>query len=78
MLELTKTTGLPTVIAANKADLKGALSPAEIRAIMKLPTEYPVIPVAAENYKEAKPGEPCKLKREDVGKVLKKLLERVV
>lgn len=78
MLDLTKTTGLPTVIAANKADMKGALSVEQIRSRMNLPKEYPILPVSAENYKEAKPGEPCRLKKDDIANVLKKLLEKVV
>jgi small GTP-binding protein len=78
MLELTKTAGLPVVIAANKSNLKGALSIAQIRKKMNLPAEYPILPVVADNLKSVKEGEPCKLKKEGLRTIMKKLLERVV
>lgn len=78
MLEKTKTAGLPTVVVANKANLKGALQIKEIREKMKLPNDTPIIPVVAENLKSVKKKEPCKLKREDVNKVLEKMFEVVV
>jgi hypothetical protein len=50
MLEETRTFGLPLVLAANKQDLEGALSPEEIRKRMELPESVPVVPtVATEN-----------------------------
>ncbi|MCH8331048.1 MAG: GTP-binding protein, partial [Bacteroidetes bacterium] len=48
MLHLTHAENLPAVLAANKADLKGALKPGEIREKMKLPKEIPIVPVVAE------------------------------
>lgn len=51
MLELTKTFGLPLVVAANKQDLSGALSPEKIRAQMAFPPEIPIIPVVATQKK---------------------------
>ncbi len=78
MLELTKTEGLPSVIAANKSNLKDALKPKEIRKKMKLPKKIPIIPIVAENLKKAKKGKPCKLKQEDIDKTLSKLFEMVV
>jgi hypothetical protein len=78
MLELTKTEGLPTIIAANKADLKGALKLDELRKKMKLPDDIPIIPVIAANLKKVKKGEPCELNKKDIEKILNKLFEVVV
>jgi len=78
MLELTKTSGLPSVIAANKSNLKGALNPEEIKKKMKLSDEIPIISVVAEDLKKVKPEQPCKLKQEDIENVLSKLFEAVV
>jgi small GTP-binding protein len=78
MLELTKTSGLPSVIAANKADMKGALKPNEIRKKMNLPDDIPIIPVVADNLKKVKENEPCKLRQKDIESILSKLFEMVV
>ncbi len=78
MLELTKTEGLPAVIAANKSDMEGALKPADISKKMKLSENIPVIPVAAEDISKVKKNTPCKLKQGDIDKVLSKLFDRVV
>ena len=78
MLEKTKTEGLPSVIAANKADLKGALKPAEIRRKMKIPKEIPIIPVVADNLKKVRKNYPCKLRQKDIENILSKLFEMVV
>jgi hypothetical protein len=78
MMEKTKTKNLPYVIAANKSDLKGALGPEQIREKMNLPKDTQIIPVAAEDLNSIQAGEPCKLKKEDVNKVLGKLFEVVV
>jgi hypothetical protein len=51
MLEITKTYGLPYVIVANKQDLKGALSPAEIREAMKVGKDVQIIPCVATEKK---------------------------
>ncbi|MCK4589864.1 MAG: GTP-binding protein [Nanoarchaeota archaeon] len=78
MLELTKTTGLPSIIVANKANLKGALKPAEIRSKMKLSKEIPIIPLVAQNLNLVKDGKPCQLKEQDIQKVLEKLFKMVI
>ncbi len=78
MVEKTKTTGLPSIIVANKANLQGALSIKEIEKKMKLPREIAVIPVVAADLKKVSKGKPCKLKQKDVNKVLGKLFEEVV
>lgn len=78
MLEMTKTQGLPSVIAANKANLKGALKPSEIRKKMKLPKEIPIVSVVADDLKQVKENQPCKLRQKDVEAILSKLFERVV
>jgi len=78
MLELTKTEGLPSVVAANKSDLKGALTPDEIRKRMKLPNDIQIVPIVADDLKQVKDGEPCKLRQKDIESVLSKLFEMVV
>ena len=78
MLEITKTEGLPSIIAANKSDLKGALKPAEIRKKMKIPEEIPIVPVIADDLKKVKENHPCKLRQKDIENILSKLFEMVV
>jgi len=78
MLEKTRTQGLPTVVVANKANLKGSLSVNEIRKKMKLPKDIPMVPVVAQNLSLVKKDQPCQLKKNDVKKVLDELFERVV
>ena len=78
MLEITKTEGLPSVIAANKANLKGALKPAEIRKKMKLPKEIHIVPIIADDLKQVKKNHPCKLRQKDIETILSKLFEVVV
>jgi len=78
MLEITKTEGLPSVIVANKSNLKGALKPGRIRDKMKIPKEIPIISVVAEDLKKVRENKPCKLRESDVHKVLSKLFEMVV
>jgi small GTP-binding protein len=78
MLEKTKTTGLPIVVAANKADLPGALSPAEIRSRMSLPKDIPIISVTAEDIKKARLGAPCRLNTEEVNSILMRLFKMVI
>lgn len=47
MIEITKTHGLPLVIVANKQDLADALDVEEIRKIMKISEEVPLVPCVA-------------------------------
>ncbi len=47
LLEKTTHFGLPYVIAANKQDLPNALKPEEIRRLMHLPDDVPIIPTVA-------------------------------
>lgn len=49
MLEITKTYGLPYVIAANKQDVSGALTPEEIKEQFNVPDDVPVVPVIAKD-----------------------------
>ncbi|MEW6070629.1 MAG: GTP-binding protein, partial [Candidatus Thermoplasmatota archaeon] len=54
MLEKTKSYYLPLVVAANKQDLKDALSPTKIRALLGLPKNIPVLPTVATTKKGTK------------------------
>lgn len=78
MLERSKSVGLPVVVAANKANLKGALSPDKIREKMTLPVNVPIIQVTAEDLSKVREGEPAKLKEEDIHAVLDALFRRIV
>ena len=78
MLEKSKASGLPYVIAANKSNLEGALTPEEIRNTMKIPETIPIIPVTAEKIPETKEKVPAELKEEDVHNVLDALFERLI
>jgi len=44
MINKTHSEAIPNIIVANKQDLKGALSPEEIRAKMNLDQSIPIIP----------------------------------
>lgn len=78
MLEKAKAVGLPFVIAANKANLEGAISPEEIRKKMALPQDVPIIPVVAEDLSKIRVKEPAKLKTEDIHAVLDALFSRII
>lgn len=78
MLEKTKTKGLPMVIAANKADMAGALKSERIRSKMNLPKNIPIVPVTAEDPHSIQPGKPCKLKKKETEKVLISLMDMVI
>ncbi len=76
MLKKTRTVGLPFVIAANKANLNGALSVKEIREIFNFGDEVKIIPVRAE--KNCPKEGICKLKKGDVHKVLDTLFKLIL
>lgn len=44
---------VPYVVAANKQDLPGAMSPLDIRLALDIPDEVPVIPTIATNHQSA-------------------------
>ncbi len=78
MLEKSRAKGLPYIIAANKANLEGALSSEEIRATMKLPKDVPVVPITAEKIPEVKDKVPAELKKDDIHKVLDSLFDMIL
>ncbi|MEM2974231.1 MAG: GTP-binding protein [Candidatus Micrarchaeia archaeon] len=47
MLQHVKREAIPYLIAANKKDIAGAMSPEEIRQKMQIPKEIPIIPTSA-------------------------------
>jgi uncharacterized protein len=77
MMKKAEVYGLPVVIAANKANLKGALSPAQIKTQMDL-KDIEVIPVTAKDLTKVQPGLPCQLKNEDLQKVLETLFTKLM
>jgi small GTP-binding protein len=78
MIEKTRITGLPIVIAANKADFPGALTPEEIRHIMKMDNVIQIFPITATQASIVKEGEPCKLNIEEVNSILMDLFKMVI
>lgn len=78
MMEKSKATGLPYVVAANKADLKGAVTTETLRERMELPKDIKIIPVTAEDLSEVKEDEPAKLKKEEIHKVFDELFGMIV
>ena len=82
MLEKTKTKGLPSVVVANKSNMNRALKPEQIRKKMNLPRDVQIIPVIAENLREIREGmkkkQLCKLKKDDVSKVLDTLFKEII
>jgi uncharacterized protein len=69
MMQKAKVYGLPVVFAANKANLRGALTPKQIKVRMNL-KDAEVIPVTAKDLTKVQPGLPCQLKQADIEKIL--------
>ncbi len=78
LVGVTKTEGLPLVIAANKSDMDGALKVDEVKERMGLPDDLPVIAVTAEDITQVKKDNICKLKDDDIHSVLHEIFKRVV
>jgi uncharacterized protein len=77
MIKKAEVYGLPLVIAANKANLRGAVKPEDIKAKMKL-KDVDVIPVSAQDLTKVQPGFPCQLRKEDIEKVIDSVLGKVM
>ena len=56
MLKKARVYGLPLVVFANKQDLPGALTPEEVRNLMHLPSEIPVVGTVATEKKNIYEG----------------------
>ncbi|MBU4266776.1 MAG: GTP-binding protein [Candidatus Altiarchaeales archaeon] len=79
MMERSKSVGLPCVVAANKANVKGSLSPEDIRKKMRLPKDIPIIPVSADSVPSKEKGkEPAKLNEEDLHNVFDVLFKTLM
>lgn len=76
MMKKAKVYGLPVVFAANKANLRGALKPEQIKK--RLGIEEDVIPITAKDLTKVQPGLPCQLKEEDIEKILDVLFSRLL
>jgi uncharacterized protein len=76
MLKKAKVLGLPVVFAANKANLKGAMKPEDIKKQMGI--KEVVIPVIAEDLTKVQPGLPCKLKDDNIKAVLSGLFGKLL
>ncbi len=77
MLRKTDTYGLPIVVVANKADLKGAVPVEEIREKLHLGKDAPLIPTVAEDLSKIDPNEPTKLKKEGIEDALRALFKQL-
>ena len=78
MLRKTETFGLPIVIAANKADLPGALSIDDIKNRLHLNNDVPITATVAEDLSRIDPNQPTKLKKSGVDEVLSTLFRLVI
>jgi uncharacterized protein len=77
MMKKAKVYGLPVVFAANKANLRGALKPEQIKKRLSLSDEE-VIPITAKDLTKVQPGLPCQIKVEDIEKVLDAIFSRLL
>jgi uncharacterized protein len=77
MLQKAKVFGLPFVVAANKSNLRGALTPDQIKVRMKLKDEA-IVPVTAKDLTKVQPGLPCQLNQKDIEKVLDALFAKLL
>ncbi len=77
MLRKTETYGLPVVVIANKADLKGALKAEEIRERLHLDSAITLIQTVAENLSTVDPNQPTKLKSEGINEALSALFKQL-
>lgn len=78
MMKKAQVYGLPVIFIANKANLKGALTPQQIKTRMDLEKEDVVIPVTAKDLTKVQPGLPCQLKDDDIEKVLDALFDKIL
>jgi signal recognition particle receptor subunit beta len=78
MIKKTGTTGLPYVVVANKADLRGAMPDSAIRSAMELSSDIPIIRSHAKDLTKVQPGLPCELKQEDIEKALDVVFSRIM
>ena len=76
-MKKAKVYGLPVVFAANKANLRGALSTEQIKERMGLKNE-PIISVTAKDITKVQPGIPCQLKQKDIESVLDALFDMLL
>lgn len=77
MMKKAKVYGLPVVFAANKANLRGAMTVRQIKSRMGL-KEEDVIPIVAKDLTKVQPGLPCQLREGDVEKVLEALFSKLL
>lgn len=77
MLRKTEAYGLPIVVVANKADLKGALSLKEVEEKLHLDNEIGLVQTVAEDLSKVDPNQPTKLKKEGVDKALSLLFKQL-
>ena len=77
MIKKTETAGLPLVIVANKANLRGAIGDFAIRNIMDLDVNIPIVRTTAADITKVQPGQPCQLAPNDVEKVLDTLFKKL-
>ncbi|MEM0144105.1 MAG: GTP-binding protein [Candidatus Parvarchaeum sp.] len=77
MLRKTETYGLPVVVIANKADLKGALKKEEIRGKLHLDSAIDLVQTVAEDLSKIDPNEPTKLKKTGIEEALSALFKQL-
>ena len=75
---LVKAENLPYIVAVNKADLRGAISIAAVRTLMRVPKRVPVVPLRAEDLSRVRPGAPCRLNANDLERALDAVVNEIV
>lgn len=77
-MRLVRSEGLPHVVAVNKVNLRGAISLAAVRNLLKIPRRIPVIPMQARDLSEVRPEVPCRLNPSDVQNVLDGIVNEIL
>jgi uncharacterized protein len=77
MMKKAKVYKLPIVVAANKANLRGALKPEQIKKRLTI-KDVDVVPVTAQDLTKVQPGLPCQLKKDEITQVLDSLFTKMM
>lgn len=77
-MKLVKSESLPYIVAVNKVNLRGAISLAAVRNLLRIPKSVPVIPLRARDLSEVRPEVPCILNSTDVQSVLDGIVNQIL
>lgn len=77
-MRLVKSESLPYIVAVNKVNLRGAISLAAVRNLLKIPKKVPIVPLRARDLSEVRPEVPCILNATDVQNVLDSIVSVIL